>query len=223
MIHYGIAEWVDFARALAPEPQRASMQEHLAAGCEECRDSVDFCEKLAARSRAMRTYRVPDPVLRLAYAVFPSPAPSPLKRSLRVPVELIFDSFLTPSPAGLRSTWQVGWQGLYRAGDCSVDLRIEPDLASSRAAVIGQISNHVSPELEMGELSVCLKQGKLVLAEARSNRFGEFQLEYEQQSRVYLCIYLDRGSKCIQVPIKRLVPDKRIGGRFNSGGNEGLA
>jgi hypothetical protein len=73
----------------------------------------------------------------------------------------------------------------------------------------------------MRDLPVCLKQGKLVLAEGRSNRFGEFQLEYEQQSRVYLCIYLDGGSKCIQVPIKRLVPDKRTAGRVKPGGTEG--
>jgi hypothetical protein len=131
-------------------------------------------------------------------------------------VELIFDSFLAPSPAGLRATWQVGWQALYSAGDCSVDVRVEPDLGSSRAAVIGQISNHVAPHVEMADIPVCLKQGKLVLAEARSNRFGEFQMEYEHQGRIQLCIYLSEGSKCIQVPIKKLATDKRpLTGRMN--------
>ncbi|HTS30063.1 MAG TPA: hypothetical protein VMH81_29530 [Bryobacteraceae bacterium] len=90
-----------------------------------------------------------------------------------------------------------------------MDLRIEPDLGSSRASVIGQISNHVSPEIEMSDLPVYLRQGKTVLAEARSNRFGEFQMEYEQQRKMQLCIYLQGGSQCIQVPIKRLAADKR--------------
>jgi hypothetical protein len=129
------------------------------------------------------------------------------KRGNRLPVELIFDSFLVPSPVGLRATWQVGWQGLYRAGDCSVDLRIEPELKFPRAAVIGQITNHVQPELEMGNLPVCLRAGKVVVAETLSNRFGEFQLEYEQRSKLKLCIDL-RDSKSIEVPLKKLISDQ---------------
>jgi hypothetical protein len=152
---------------------------------------------------------VPESAIVFARAIFPRQVPSRIRRAVRIPVTLIFDSFLAPSPAGLRATWQIGWQALFRAGDCSVDLRIEPDLGSSRAAVIGQISNHVAPEVDMADLSVCLKQGKVVIAEARSNRFGEFQMEYEQHGRIQLCIYMEDGSKCIQVPIKRLVPDKR--------------
>src|SRR6185369_10647065 len=119
------------------------------------------------------------------------------KRGNRIPIELIFDSFLAPMPAGLRATWQVGWQGLYRAGDCSVDLRIEPELKTSRAAVIGQITNHVAPEVEMSDLPVCLRSGKLVIAETLSNRFGEFQMEYDQQAQLNLFIRL-RDSKNIQ-------------------------
>lgn len=216
MKHYGIAEWVDFARALVPEADRVAMRKHLAGGCSECRQIVDFCEKLGAVCREMVGREVPESAVRLARAIFPSQASPQPKRVVRIPVELIFDSFLVPSPIGLRATWQVGWQALYRAGDCSVDLRVEPDLSSSRAAVIGQISNYVAPEAEMADIPVCLKQGKLVLAEARSNRFGEFQMEYEQQGRIQLCIYLEGGSKCIQVPIKRLAADKRpVAGRVN--------
>jgi len=103
--------------------------------------------------------------------------------------------------------WQVGWQGLYRAGDCSVDLRIEPELKSERAAVIGQITNHVMPELEMGNLPVCLRAGKQVVAETVSNRFGEFQLEYDQQAQLKLYIHL-QDSKSIQVPLKRFSSDQ---------------
>jgi hypothetical protein len=187
------------------------MREHLAGGCAECRQTADFCNNLAAVCQEMEAYEVPESAVRLARSIFPTQASSRPARVARIPVELLFDSFLVPSPAGLRATWQVGWQALYRAGDCSVDLRVEPDLSSSRAAVIGQISNHLAPEAEMADVPVCLKQGKLILAEARSNRFGEFQMEYEQQSRIQLCIYLEGGSKCIHVPIKKVAMDKRPG------------
>jgi hypothetical protein len=120
---------------------------------------------------------------------------------------LIFDSFLVPSPAGLRATWQVGWQGLYRAGDCSLDVRIEPELKTSRAAVIGQITNHLQPTLEMANLPVCLRAGKLVVAETQSNRFGEFQMEYDQQSKLRLCIHFP-DAKSIRIPLKKFISDQ---------------
>jgi hypothetical protein len=214
MKHYGIAQWVDFARGLAPEAEHAAMREHLAGGCAECRQTVDFCSNLAEVCRGMEGCEVPEAAVRLACAIFPTQTAQ--QRLARIPVELIFDSFLAPSQMGLRATWQVGWQALYRAGDCSVDLRVEPDLSSTRAAVIGQISNHVSPDVEMADIAVCLKQGKFVLAEARSNRFGEFQMEYEQQGRIQLCIYLEGGSKLIQVPIKKLATNRRsVASRVN--------
>jgi len=89
-------------------------------------------------------------------------------------------------------------------------------LHSSRAAIIGQISSHASPEKEMGNLPVCLKSGKLVVAQTRSNRFGEFLMEYEQQKRLQLCVYLEGGSKTIQVPVKRLATDTAVGGRLRT-------
>ena len=35
-------------------------------------------------------------------------------------------------------------------------------------------------------------------------------MEYEQQGRLQLCVYLD-GSRCIQVPLKRFAADKPAG------------
>ena len=53
-------------------------------------------------------------------------------------------------------------------------------------------------------MPVQLKSGKVVVAETVSNRFGEFQMEYEQQSRLKLCIDL-QDSKNIQVPLKKFI------------------
>ena len=52
-----------------------------------------------------------------------------------------------------------------------------------------------------------LKSGRVVIAETRSNEFGEFQLEYEQQSQLKLCIHLG-DSRTIQVPLKKLTSDQ---------------
>ena len=183
------------------------MSAHLASGCPECFRLSDFTEKLARTCESMIPAVVPDATLRMARAIFPVRARKQGGRGKRIPFELVFDSFLVPAPAGLRATWQVGWQGLYRAGDCSVDLRIEPELKSSRAAVIGQITNHVAPETHMSNLPVSLRSGKLVIAETVSNAFGEFQLEYEEQPQLKLCIGLaDAGE--IRLPLKKLAADQ---------------
>ncbi len=210
MKHYGIEQWADFARGVSDPGERDQMTAHLGSGCESCRRLAEFTKKLHATCNNL-AMQVPESAVRLARSIFPARPHAVVKRGvkrgMRLPVELIFDSLLVPVPAGLRASWQVGWQGLYRAGDCSLDLRIEPELTSSRAAVIGQITNHVLPEMEMSNLPVRLRSGKVVVAETLSNRFGEFQMEYEQQSRLKLCIDL-QDSKNIQVPLKKFIPDQ---------------
>jgi hypothetical protein len=212
MKHFGIIQWVDFTRGVMPEAEGSRMREHLAAGCAECQGIADFCMKLAGLCRSMPAARVPDAVVEQARSIFQAKVVQRPKRQFRIPVELIFDSFLVPAPAGLRASWQIGWQALYRAGDCSLDLRVEPELHTCRAALIGQVSNHELPETEMTDIPVCLKSGKEVIAQTRSNRFGEFQMEYEQQKRLQLCVYLDGGSKVIQVPLKKFAAEKPVGG-----------
>jgi hypothetical protein len=207
MKHYAIDQWADFTRGLKAGAELAEMQAHLESGCAKCRELSEFTTRLRVTCDRLAVVAVPESTVHLARAVFPIQRKDRPKRGNRLPVELIFDSFLVPSPVGLRAAWQVGWQGLYHAGDCSVDLRIEPELKSDRAAVIGQITNHVLPELEMGNLPVCLRAGKQVVAETLSNRFGEFQMEYDQQARLQLCIHL-QDAKSIQVPLKRFTSDQ---------------
>jgi hypothetical protein len=199
MKHYAIDQWADFTRGVLAEEQRTPMQGHLDRGCQKCRHLSDFTAKLAVTCTSLAMDPVPESTVRLARAIFPVRVPDRPKRGNR----------LAPSAVGLRATWQVGWQGLYRAGNCSIDLRIDPELSSSRAVCVGQITNHALPEQEMGSLPVCLRSGKLIVAETLSNRFGEFQMEYDQQSQLKLCIHL-RDSKSIQVPLRKFISDQPV-------------
>jgi hypothetical protein len=207
MNHYAIDEWVDFSRGLVTDGDGARMRAHLAAGCADCRHLSEFTTKLAHACSNTAAAQVPESALRMARAIFPVRLPDRPKRGSRIPIELIFDSFLVPAPVGLRATWQVGWQGLYRAGDCSVDVRIEPELKSARAAVIGQITNDAAPSTSMSNLPVSLRAGNLVVAETVSNRFGEFQMEYEERAQLKLCISL-ADARVIQVPLKKLTAEQ---------------
>ncbi len=59
----------------------------------------------------------------------------------------------------------------------------------------------------MENLPVSLRLGKELVAETVSNRFGEFQMEYEERAQLRLCIHL-ADSKIIQVPLKKLTADQ---------------
>jgi len=199
--------WVDFSRNLTAGDERQRMLEHLAAGCEECSRLSELTDRLISTCGSISVCEVPEKAVRLARAIFPVHHENRPKRGSRLPVELLFDSFLAPVPVGLRATWQVGWQGLYRSGECSLDVRIEPDLKSSKATVIGQVASHVAPTEEMGNLQVSLRSGRRVVAETVSNRFGEFQMEYEQEPQLKLVVQL-QDAHTIQVPLRKLSSDK---------------
>src|SRR5271157_581137 len=146
MKHFGIIQWVDFTRGVVTDAEAVRMREHLASGCAECKGIAEFCNKLAEVCRTMAPSRVPDAAVQQARSIFQAKLIQRPKRQFRIPIELIYDSFLVPAPAGLRASWQIGWQALYRAGECSLDLRVEPELHTCRAAIIGQVSNHALPE-----------------------------------------------------------------------------
>ena len=46
MKHYGLTQWVDFARGVIAEESGRVMRDHLNEGCSECRELAEFCEKL---------------------------------------------------------------------------------------------------------------------------------------------------------------------------------
>jgi hypothetical protein len=60
----------------------------------------------------------------------------------------------------------------------------------------------------LSDITVQLKSGRAVVAETRTNRYGEFQFEYVQQPRLQLCLILDGGSRRIQVPMKKIMSEK---------------
>src|SRR2546430_14492097 len=109
MKHYAIDQWVDFSRGVAGAEEGERMRAHLADGCPQCHHLADFTAKLTETCGSLAATQVPDSAMRLARAIFPMRHTDRPKRGNRIPIQLIFDSFLVPAPAGLRATWQVGW------------------------------------------------------------------------------------------------------------------
>ena len=207
MKDYTIAQWIDLARGLAPDDEARRMREHLASGCASCRELAAFCESLAKVCRSVAARAVPESAGRCARAIFPA-TPRPSLRRFRIPFELIYDSFLSPAPVGLRSASELGFQALYHAGDYSLDFRVEPGLPAGRPVIIGQIANRKRPDAGMAGIPVCLQAEDAIVAQTQSNRFGEFQMEYEERKGMWLSIELGQAKlenpRHIDVRLRRL-------------------
>ena len=115
------------------------------------------------------------------------------KRSRGFLAELIFDSSLQPLPAGVRSSTASPRQLLFGAENLRIDLRLEPQIDSESVALIGQVLDAEDPGKGPAPVTVALlKAGKLV-AETKTNRFGEFQLGCGRSAKLELRVTLPLG------------------------------
>jgi hypothetical protein len=203
MDHYDMAQWVDHARGLVDGRRRKLMQAHLASGCRKCRRTLEILQEMAAISGAEAQFQVPEHVVRSARAIYALQRPEGTGSLRRIIGRLIYDSFREPLPAGIRAHHRVTRQALYKAGDYSLDLRLERQPGTTRVNLVGQIANEKEPGKPPSHQPVFLLWRRDILAHAFSNTFGEFQLEYEPVRDLRLCIQADQS--LIEVLLDRVM------------------
>ena len=199
--HYSVSEWVDFTRGVTPATECHTMSRHLCEGCRSCHELENFCALLTRVCARISNTAVPDWVVIRAKAICPIAARPKPKKVVLLHAELVFES-VAPLAAALRSTDEAGWEALYRADGYSLHLRAEAHPAAHTIALVGQVCSSAAPPPVLDGLPVLLKSGNAVIAEAQSNRFGEFQLEYRHKSRVVLYIHVEGQSKCFRIALK---------------------
>jgi len=186
MKHFDIVEWADFVRGIPGGSRQADMEAHLETGCARCRRTVEMFQKLIPIARNEAELEVPEYVVHCARALAALARPERIQVNSRGVSRLVFDSFLEPLPAGVRSQHRVTRQTLYETGDYSVDLRQEFERGSGRVTLVGQIGNRTTPELPVASVPVYLRSGRTVVAHTTSNQFGEFQLAYSPRRNLRL-------------------------------------
>jgi len=104
-----------------------------------------------------------------------------------ISARLIFDSFLQPAPAGIRTSQLSGRRFVYQADSLMVDLFLEPPQTDScRVSLVGQLLDSAKPERQLDILSVALHGRTGPIAVASTNRFGEFHFEFGLEQNVNL-------------------------------------
>lgn len=130
------------------------------------------------------------------------------RRSWQVPVRsmgiprIIFDSFRSPVPAGVRTPSPGARQLAYQYKSAVIDLSIEFPEGSGRTSIAGQLVDGERKAMTDG-LSVLLVSGAGTLARTATNQFGEFHLEFESTESVSLEIRLGERS-WVLVPLGKM-------------------
>ena len=202
MEHLQDTAWADYVRGVTSETQTAAMTAHLAAGCHRCERTARALAAMVRLGIADTRQVPPEYVVHAARAIFALRRPDRVQVLPRLLGALVFDSFRSPVPAGVRSGQPMSRQILYEAGPYSIDLRLDHQRGSRRVWLTGQIAT-AEPSHRIDRIAVSLTAGDRVAAEAHTNSAGEFQLEYEPHQQLQLRIDV-RPDEQIQVP---LAPD----------------
>lgn len=179
MAHYDLNDWANLALGDLPEALENEMNVHLSSGCARCRELAVAGRELTgmADTGGRGPVEFPEHVLWAARLIF-GPAGRRRERLPMLPVELAFESIT--SPAGVRAGSDPdSWQGVYRTGGVSIDLRMELDPSCGRVALFGQVADADDPSTGMPHLVTCLRVQDDIVDRAMTNEAGEFGMEYD--------------------------------------------
>jgi len=202
MTHFSLEDWVDFVRGVGDATARASMAAHLATGCARCTRATEMLRRTARVMTADAQIDVPEHAVRRARAVFTPERKDPM-RLPRIAARLMFDSALAPAPVGLRAAEQPTRRALFHAGSFFIDLRFEREPGSPVLSLVGQLASRQGDATEPGGVPILLTAGKAVVARATTNRFGEFQLEYQPAPHLRLHLPVASAGR-IELPLSKL-------------------
>jgi hypothetical protein len=173
MKHFSSIEWIDFVNGVAQSKGIEQMQKHLDSGCEDCLAEVAMWSKVREARAAEASYQPPAAALRIAKAIF---VPRK-KEKARGGVSVLFDSFLQPALAGIRSAGSETRQLLYRVGGYQLDLCVEATLDGKKAVVTGQVMDAKNPAKTLSRFPILVSDCKGMTLGAETNEFGEFRTE----------------------------------------------
>ena len=200
MRHYSMEKWVDFARNVICEDEKAEMQNHLKTGCTECSKELSLWQHMQRVAQRESAYRPVEGAVRTANAMFSNQRgrrPRDVKSGVAA---LLFDSFHSPLMAGVRSAGSTARQLLYGAADYRIDVRIEPQIDSEKTVLIGQVLNSADPDECLSEVPVTLLKGAKILAECVTSQFGEFQMDCDLAGGFRLAVKLP-GQTELSLPL----------------------
>lgn len=188
MGHFSEQAWVDFIRGFE-QADRPQMELHLASACSDCTQIHNTWQLVHTAAVRESLYAAPASAVRLITLEFATRQPG--EADPPVFANLTFDTFAKLALTGIRSAGAASArQMLYETEALAVDLRFDRSPASKFVRLTGQILGKREPYAAVANTVVMLWTSKgLPIADAKTNAYGEFNLDFEPQNGLKLSIH----------------------------------
>jgi hypothetical protein len=195
------AEWSDLAKNAASDDWQVAMQGHLESTCTPFRKTARSSRKVARASAVEACHQPAAESIRAVQAVSATAGSSGKRHETGGSIQLLFDSFSQPRPAGTRSAAVRIRQMLYRVEPYQIDLHIELKPEQNRLVVTGQLVDLTHPEMVGRDVQVMLSDGREYIVNTVTNQYGEFLGEVNNSGDLEIS-FLGRGPKPIVILIR---------------------
>jgi hypothetical protein len=202
MKHFDITEWADFVLGTLPADKRDAMASHLASECPDCSSVRQLLQRVREVTAADALYSPPVDLVNAVANIPASRIPQKPRLLDRIVATLIYDSMADPQREGARSGHSASRQLALQAG--SYHLELQMDRSNAQVTLVGQFACDKSGTDRIDGIPVLLLGNGKVLAQAVTNDFGEFCLEYRQRTKLRLCIPLEHKGAQIEVALSQL-------------------
>jgi len=210
--HFSSPQWVDLVRGLLSEDTKTDMDQHLRAGCEECREAFAAWSGFATFAEAEPGFEPPREAVRVAKTYLAQQhvgdgqtvARHRQRRQWASPsmlATLVFDS-MQASAAGVRASGEYSRHLLFAAHSMAIDLHIETASKAGWFLLAGQIADSNRPDQLPRPIDMSLVQGDTEIAAFQTNEFGEFQCTFDRRSDLTLLFALEGGD--VALPLDAL-------------------
>ena len=210
--HFSSPQWVDLVRGLLSEDMKTDMDQHLRAGCEECREAFAAWSGFATFAEAEPGFEPPREAVRVAKTYLAQQhvgdgqtvARHRQRRQWASPsmlATLVFDS-MQASAAGVRASGEYSRHLLFAAHSMAIDLHIETASKAGWFLLAGQIADSNRPDQLPRPIDMSLVQGDTEIAAFQTNEFGEFQCTFDRRSDLTLLFALEGGD--VALPLDAL-------------------
>lgn len=197
MSHFDAEAWSDYVRGAMPESEQARMRGHLEEGCAACSEHVAAFSAVVRMVDNERALDLAPGRVRAVKALFRQRRISAADGSGASRLQLVYDSLLSPAPAGVRNGFAPGRQLIFMSESLSLDLLLQPVADGTGARILGEIVARESGHL-VG-LPVALVAGEEVLVAGRTGEHGEFDLAGGDGETLTLRFELDERLE-IEIP-----------------------
>ena len=200
MNHFDIADWTDYARDLIEDDRRGEMNNHLASGCARCGRTLSALERVVVLARNDLQQSPAEHAMRSVKALSAIHLPERAPKLVSLALQLAFDSFLEPAPAGTRGIELSSRHLVYYAQNYALDLRLEYEAETEILQLGGEILDRkFGPVSDVPTFLIADDQ---VVSRSTSGDLGEFNMACDSEGSIRLCLVMN-DDECIDVSLDR--------------------